>query len=106
MAVALPDSSDSAPRQPAVRRHARRVSVAVAGGVTVAVGIVLLPLPGPGTLVILAGLSILGREFPRARRAADKGKEAASTAFKGARRGAGRIGDWFRTETDTTPPEE
>jgi hypothetical protein len=82
------------------------VSVAVAGGVTVAVGVVLLPLPGPGTLVILAGLSILGREFPRARRAADKGKAAATSAFQGARRGAGRVGGWFRTETDTTPPEE
>jgi hypothetical protein len=54
--------------------------------------------------VILAGLSILGREFPRARRAADQGKGWATAALDSARRGAGRLG-WVRTETDTTPPE-
>ncbi len=92
-------------RTPSMRRHARRVSVAVAGGATVAVGLILIPLPGPGTLVVIAGLSILGREFPRARRAADRGKSWAGSAVTGARRGAGKVGDWFRTETDTTPPE-
>ncbi len=96
--------SDSRSTGP-VRRHARRVSVAVAGGCTVAVGVVLIPLPGPGSLVILAGLSILGREFPRARRAADQGKGWANAALDSARRGAGKLG-WVRTETDTTPPEE
>lgn len=79
-----------------MRRHARRTAVAVAGGVTVAIGVVLLPLPGPGTLVILAGLSILGREFPRARRAADKGKGMAGSALESTRRGSRRVGGWFR----------
>ncbi len=98
MAIAVPDQQPAKPADPsaAVRRHARRTAVAVAGGVTVAVGIVLLPLPGPGTLVILAGLSILGREFPRARRAADKGKGMAGSAMEGARRGSRRVGGWFR----------
>lgn len=97
MAIAVPESSDApAPRKPVVRRHARRMSVAMAGGSTVAVGVLLIPLPGPGTLIILAGLSILGREFPMARRAADKGKGWVGAAVDGARRGAGRVGDRFR----------
>lgn len=96
MSIAAPESSDNpAPRRPLVRRHARRVSVAMAGGSTVAVGVLLIPLPGPGTLIVLAGLSILGREFPMARRAADKGKGWAGAAIHGARRGAARVGDRF-----------
>ena len=79
------------------------MTTAIVGGSTVAVGIVLLPLPGPGSLVIIAGLSILGREFPGARRAADRGRKMASSAVDSARRG---IGGWFRTETDEKPPEE
>jgi hypothetical protein len=97
MAIAVPESTDSpGPRRPLVRHHARRVSVAMVGGATVAVGRVLIPLPGPGTLIVLAGLSILGREFPRARHAADKGKKLAGAAVDSARRGAGRVGDRFR----------
>lgn len=97
MAVAVPEPTDTpAAGRPLVRRHARRVSVAMAGGSTVAVGLLLIPLPGPGTLVVLAGLSILGREFPTARRAADKGRGWAGAAVDGARRGAARLGDRFR----------
>ena len=33
-----------------------------------AAGIVMLVTPGPGVIVTLAGLAILGREFPFARR--------------------------------------
>lgn len=71
--------------EPTVRRHARRASVAVAGGTTVLVGIVLLPLPGPGTLVILGGLSILGREFPKARRTVDLAKRVVETGAERSR---------------------
>ena len=38
----------------------------VAGGLTVVTGIILMPLPGPGTLIALGGLTWLGREFPAA----------------------------------------
>jgi hypothetical protein len=38
------------------------------GGLLVAVGAALLVLPGPGLLLVLAGLVVLGREFPAAAR--------------------------------------
>ena len=44
-------------------RPLRRIGVAVAGGSVVAVGVVMLVLPGPAVLVIPAGLAILATEF-------------------------------------------
>lgn len=50
----------------------RRALITAAGGTVVAAGIVLMPLPGPGTLIVAGGLSILSREYPAARRALDR----------------------------------
>lgn len=46
----------------------RRLGVAVLGVLMILVGIVLLFIPGPGTVVIIAGLAVLGSEFERPRR--------------------------------------
>ena len=43
-----------------------RTGVGVVGGTTVALGVALIPLPGPGALVALGGLGILGTEFEKA----------------------------------------
>ena len=45
-----------------------RVLIGVVGGAVVIVGAVLLPLPGPGWLIIFLGLGILATEFQWARR--------------------------------------
>jgi len=45
-----------------------RTGVAVLGGLVLAVGVVLIPYPGPGWLVVFAGLAILASEFTWARR--------------------------------------
>ena len=45
-----------------------KIAVALAGTLVIAVGVVLLPLPGPGWLIILGGLAILAVEFHWARR--------------------------------------
>src|SRR5690348_2931600 len=45
-----------------------RVGVAVVGGLVLALGIVLIPYPGPGWLVVFAGLAILAAEFRWAHR--------------------------------------
>jgi tellurite resistance protein TerC len=49
-------------------RTARRVVVGVVGATVVAVGALLLVLPGPAMLVIPIGLAILAIEFQWARR--------------------------------------
>ncbi|WP_322410710.1 TIGR02611 family protein [Microbacterium invictum] len=47
-----------------------RVGVALFGGVLALGGLILVPLPGPGWLVVFLGLAILGTEFHWARRIA------------------------------------
>ncbi|SFP25755.1 PGPGW domain-containing protein [Amycolatopsis rubida] len=49
----------------------RRVLLSVVGGVLVIVGVVLLVLPGPGLLLVLAGLLVLASEFPALQRFVD-----------------------------------
>jgi uncharacterized protein (TIGR02611 family) len=45
-----------------------RVAVGVVGGLIVAVGIITIPLPGPGWLTVIAGLFVLATEFAWAER--------------------------------------
>jgi uncharacterized protein (TIGR02611 family) len=45
-----------------------RVGVTATGWLVVVIGVVLLPLPGPGWVIIFAGLSILATEYPWAKR--------------------------------------
>jgi uncharacterized protein (TIGR02611 family) len=47
---------------------AYRVGVGVVGGLVLLAGIVLIPYPGPGWLVVFAGLAILASEFTWAER--------------------------------------
>jgi uncharacterized protein (TIGR02611 family) len=54
-------------RNPATDR-AWRTGVGIAGGVVVIAGIIMIPYPGPGWLVLLAGLALLATEFERAQR--------------------------------------
>ncbi|WP_430645662.1 TIGR02611 family protein [Agromyces sp. GXS1127] len=49
-------------------RFAYRFLVGLLGGVIAVGGLVLVPLPGPGWLVVFLGLAILGTEFRWARR--------------------------------------
>jgi hypothetical protein len=55
----------------------RKTAVGTAGGATIATGVALLVLPGPGTLLIIGGLALLGKEFPAARRMLDRARDAA-----------------------------
>lgn len=51
-------------------RHAYRTGVGILGGLIAVVGLILVPLPGPGWLVVFLGLAILGTEFAWAKRLA------------------------------------
>lgn len=48
-----------------------RITVGVLGGLVAVIGLLLVPLPGPGWLIVFLGLAILGTEFHWARRMAD-----------------------------------
>ena len=43
--------------------HAYRMGVAALGVTVVIVGLILVPLPGPGWLIVFCGLAILATEF-------------------------------------------
>lgn len=59
----------------------RKLVVGIVGGLVVVLGVILIPLPGPGSLVIVGGLAILATEFPVAERAMTRVKESARRAF-------------------------
>ena len=48
--------------------NTKKTATGIAGGVVVVVGIILIPFPGPGWLIVFIGLSILAKEFPWAGR--------------------------------------
>jgi len=45
------------------RHHLIRVAAAIGGFLVVLLGIILIPLPGPGLLVVAVGLAVLALEF-------------------------------------------
>jgi hypothetical protein len=59
---------------------AKRVAVLVAGGLVLLVGVALLVLPGPGLLLVLAGLLILANEFPAVEKYVDPVQDRAMKA--------------------------
>jgi uncharacterized protein (TIGR02611 family) len=48
-------------------RMALKIGIGVLGGLVVAVGIVLIPFPGPGWAIVILGLAIWALEFAWAR---------------------------------------
>ncbi len=63
-----------------VLRSGKRIAIAIIGGSVVAAGIAMLVLPGPGFVVIIAGLAILATEFAWAKAALDRAKQKADQA--------------------------
>jgi uncharacterized protein (TIGR02611 family) len=67
-------------------RHVKRGAVTVAGFSLIGIGGVFLFLPGPGFLVIVAGLAVLATEYVWARNALDsartKAEQAAAASVK------------------------
>jgi Putative transmembrane protein (PGPGW) len=63
-----------------VRRHLRRAGVTVAGGILLLAGAAMLVLPGPGLLVVLAGLLVLASEYPAVERFVDPVRDKALQA--------------------------
>jgi uncharacterized protein (TIGR02611 family) len=72
--------------------HLKRIIVTVLGGSVLIFGVALVFLPGPGALVILGGLALLGTEYAWARYLLRKGRQLASQA----RSRTQRIVSWHR----------
>jgi uncharacterized protein (TIGR02611 family) len=63
-----------------IGRNGKRVGVTIAGFAVVLAGLAMLVLPGPGIVVIIAGLAILATEYVWAQRLLKIAKEKANQA--------------------------
>jgi Putative transmembrane protein (PGPGW) len=63
-----------------IGRNGKRIAVTIAGFAVIVAGVVLLVLPGPGWLLIFAGLAILSTEYVWARRLLEKARAKAEQA--------------------------
>jgi uncharacterized protein (TIGR02611 family) len=63
-----------------ILRNGKRVGVTIAGALLVLAGFAMLVLPGPGILVIIAGLAILATEYVWAERMLNLAKAKAEEA--------------------------
>ncbi len=70
-------------------RQAKRLIKIVVGFTLLLIGIAMLVLPGPGIVMIMLALAILGAEFVWARRLLERMKSAAGGAVDAIRRKTG-----------------
>jgi uncharacterized protein (TIGR02611 family) len=68
-----------------IGRNGKRVGITVAGFSLIVLGAVMLVLPGPGLLTIVAGLAVLATEYAWAERALASAKRRARAAAAKAR---------------------
>lgn len=66
-----------------VKRRSKKVLIAIVGGLVTLIGLVLVPYPGPGWLIVFGGLAILATEFEFAAKVLHhaRGKYDAFTAW-------------------------
>ena len=69
-----------------IARSSKRVAVSLVGGALVAAGIAMIPLPGPGILVVALGFAVLGTEYAWAATALERTKRTAEQVGHVARR--------------------
>jgi uncharacterized protein (TIGR02611 family) len=63
-----------------IGRSSKRMAVLVVGLALLALGLVMFVTPGPGIVLVIAGLAVLGTEFAWARHLLEKAREQASRA--------------------------
>ncbi|HLA92263.1 MAG TPA: PGPGW domain-containing protein [Actinomycetota bacterium] len=63
-----------------IGRNGKRIAVTVFGFVLLLAGLAMMVLPGPGVLVIIAGLAVLATEYVWAERALNLAKQKAEQA--------------------------
>ena len=73
-----------------IARNTWRMTVSAAGFVLLIVGAIMMVTPGPGLLVIIAGLAVLATQYAWAERALDAARTRAAKAKDAAVRRARR----------------
>jgi uncharacterized protein (TIGR02611 family) len=63
-----------------IKRSGKRIAVTIAGFAVLILGIILIPLPGPGWAIVFAGLAILATEYVWAQRLLNYAKKKAISA--------------------------
>jgi len=58
-----------------IRRSGRKVFIGIVGGIVLLAGLIMVPYPGPGWLVVFAGLAILATEFHFAGRILERARK-------------------------------
>jgi uncharacterized protein (TIGR02611 family) len=53
-------------------RQVKKLGIGIVGGLIVLVGLIAIPYPGPGWLIVFAGLAVLATEFAWAQRLLDR----------------------------------
>lgn len=77
-----------------ILRNSVRASISAAGFAVLGLGLVLLVTPGPGLVVVIAGLAILATQYAWAERALDTARSRAAVAREAALRRAPRRRQW------------
>jgi uncharacterized protein (TIGR02611 family) len=72
-----------------IMQNGKRIGVTIVGGVLVLAGLVFLVLPGPGLVLILAGLAVLATEYVWAQTVLNYAKDKANRAKDRVRRKRG-----------------
>ncbi len=85
-----------------IARSGKRIAVTVVGFALMAAGLVFLVLPGPGLLLMIAGLAVLATEYVWAQRALNLAKQKARQAKD---RILGRTREGDATPEDEGPEE-
>lgn len=81
------------------RAALRRLAIALFGGAILLLGLVMIPLPGPGLLVIPLGLGILALEFSWAARWLQAARARAADAWRGPQRARDSVARVLRAAT-------
>ena len=63
-----------------IARNGKRIAITVVGFLVILIGLILIPLPGPGWLIVFAGLAILAREYVWAERLLNHAKQKVGQA--------------------------
>lgn len=74
-----------------IGRNSKAVGVTIVGLVLLLAGVAMLVLPGPGVLVIIAGLAVLATQYTWAQVALERAKQTAKQTTTVAKR-------WWRRE--------